>query len=142
MDKEGANNTAEVMGTGKTDPNVYRAIVAFASRIGMVPIELKKEHAGYVLNSLLVPLLDAALGLLANGVAEPDMVDKTWRISTGAPQGPLQILDMVGLTTAYNITAAGNEEQRNLARFLKENYIDKGKLGVASGEGFYRYPAK
>ena len=135
-------NTAEVMGTGKTDPNVYRAIVDFASRIGMVPIELKKEHPGYILNSLLVPLLDAALGLLANGVAEPDMVDKTWRISTGAPHGPFQILDSVGLNTAYNITAAGNEEQRNLARFLKENYIDKGKLGVASGEGFYRYPAK
>jgi 3-hydroxybutyryl-CoA dehydrogenase len=53
--------------------------------------------------------------------------------------GPLQILDMVGLNTAYNIDAPGNEEQRRFARFLKDNYIDKGKLGVGSGEGFDSY---
>jgi 3-hydroxybutyryl-CoA dehydrogenase len=52
----------------------------------MVPIELKKEHPGYVLNSLL----DAAVGLLADGVAAPETVDKTWRIATGAPMGSLQ----------------------------------------------------
>lgn len=45
------HNTAEVMGTSKTDPDVYRTIVDFASEIGMVPIELKKEHPRYVLNS-------------------------------------------------------------------------------------------
>ena len=133
-------NTAEVMGTPKTDPDVYRAIVAFASAIDMVPIELKKEHPRYVLNSLLTPFLDDALGLLVDGVAEPETVDNTWRIATRSSLGPFQILDMVGLNTVYNIDAAGNDEQRRLARFLKENYIDKGKLGVDSGEGFYRYP--
>jgi 3-hydroxyacyl-CoA dehydrogenase len=135
-------NTAEVMGTTKTDPDVYRTIVAFASAIGMAPIELKKEHPKYVLNSLLTPFLDDALGLLVDGVAEPEIVDKTWRIATRSSLGPFQILDMVGLRTVYNIDAAGNEEQRRLARFLKENYIDKGKLGADSGEGFYSYPSK
>lgn len=48
-------NTAEVMGTEQTDPAVFQAVVAFARAIGMVPIELHKEKAGYVLNSLLVP---------------------------------------------------------------------------------------
>jgi 3-hydroxyacyl-CoA dehydrogenase len=133
------HNTAEVMGTAKTDPDVYRTIVDFASEIGMVPIEVKKEHRGYVLNSLLTPLLDDALGLLVDGVAEPETVDKTWRIGTGARLGPFQILDIVGLHTVYNIDAAGSEEQRRLARFLRENYIDKGKLGIESGEGFYSY---
>jgi 3-hydroxybutyryl-CoA dehydrogenase len=91
---------------------------------------------------LLTSWLDDALGLLVDGVAEPDTVDKTWRIATGAPLGPFQILDMVGLNTVYNIDAAGNEEQRRLAQFLKENYIDKGKLGADSGEGFYIYASK
>lgn len=135
-------NTAEVMGTKKTDPEIYRAIVDFASRIGMVPIELKKEHPRYVLNSLLAPWLDDALELLVDGVAEPETVDKTWRIATGAPLGPFQILDVIGLRTVYNVDAAGDERQRRLARFLQENYVVKGKLGVDSGEGFYSYASK
>jgi len=136
-------NTAEVMGTSKTDPDIYRTIVAFSSEIGMVPIELKKEHPRYILNSLLSPFTENAIRLLADGIAEPEAVDKVWRLATGAPAGPLQILDMVGLTTKYSILlSGGTEDQLRLAQFLKENYIDKGKLGAASGEGFYRYPKK
>jgi 3-hydroxybutyryl-CoA dehydrogenase len=132
-------NTAEVMGTGKTDPKVYRTVVEFASAIGMVPIELKKEHPKYLLNSLLSPWLENALELVVDGVAEPETVDKTWRIATGAPTGPFQILDIVGLRTVYNIAAAGNDRQQRQAQFLKKNYIDKGKLGLESGQGFYSY---
>ena len=53
-------NTAEVMGTDETDPAVFDEIVDFAAEIGMVPIPIHKEKAGYVLNSLLVPFLNAA----------------------------------------------------------------------------------
>lgn len=135
------NNTAEIMGTTQTDPAVYQTVVDFASAIGMVPIEIKKEKAGYVLNSLLVPLLDAASELLVDGIADPETIDKTWRIGTGSPVGPFQIFDIVGLTTAYNISAAAGPKQREFAAYLKENYIDKGKLGLSTGEGFYRYSA-
>ncbi|MGW4480393.1 3-hydroxyacyl-CoA dehydrogenase [Rhodococcus triatomae] len=132
-------NTAEVMGTDSTDPAVYQRVVDFATAIGMVPIEIRKEKAGYVLNSLLVPFLSAAGELLVDGIADPETVDKTWRIGTGAPLGPFQIYDIVGLTTAYNISAAGDETQQRFAKHIKENYIDQGKLGVATGEGFYKY---
>ena len=57
----------------------------------------------------------------------------------GAPVGPFQIYDIVGLTTPYNILAHGDAEAQKLAAWLKESYIDKGKLGLASGEGFYKY---
>ncbi|MBS9533946.1 3-hydroxyacyl-CoA dehydrogenase [Mycobacterium sp. M1] len=136
-----AHNTAEIMGTAATDPAVYDTVVDFASAIGMVPIPLKKEKAGYLLNSLLVPFLNAAGMLVADGYADPEMVDKTWKIATGSPLGPFQIYDVVGLTTAYNISRAGNADAQRFAAYLKENYIDKGKLGVATGEGFYKYPA-
>ncbi|MCP9625302.1 3-hydroxyacyl-CoA dehydrogenase, partial [Nocardia otitidiscaviarum] len=130
-------NTGEVMGTTDTDPAVFQAVVDFAAAIGMVPIELHKEKAGYVLNSLLVPFLNSGMALAAGGYAEPEAVDKTWRIATGAPMGPFQILDVIGLTTPYNILANGDENGRQLAKWLKDNYIDKGKLGIATGEGFY-----
>ncbi|WP_328391909.1 3-hydroxyacyl-CoA dehydrogenase [Nocardia sp. NBC_00416] len=131
-------NTAEVMGTAQTDPQVFRAVVDFADSIGMVPIEVRKEKSGYVLNSLLVPFLNAGIELAAGDYADPEAVDTTWRIATGAPMGPFQILDVVGLTTPYNILMS-DEQTRGLAAWLKENYIDKGKLGVATGEGFYKY---
>jgi 3-hydroxybutyryl-CoA dehydrogenase len=133
-------NTAEVMGTTDTDPAVFDTVVEFAAEIGMVPIPIHKEKAGYVLNTLLVPLLNAAAGLAAGGIADPHDIDKVWRIATGAPLGPFQIYDVIGLTTPYNILSQGGEADQKLAVWLKENYIDKGKLGVASGDGFYSYP--
>lgn len=135
-----AQNTAEIMGTDQTSPEVYRTVVDYAERMGMVPVELKKERAGYVLNSLLVPLLNAAAELFIGGFADVDTIDKTWRIGTGAPLGPFQIFDIVGLTTAYNIASASPDPvQREFANHLKTHYIDNGKLGTATGEGFYRY---
>lgn len=135
-------NTAEVMGTPETDPQVFRVVVEFAAAIGMEPIELHREKAGYVLNSLLVPLLNAAMSLGAGGFAEPEAVDKTWRIATGAPVGPFQMLDIIGLTTPYNILVnSGDEDAQRLAAWLETNYIGKGKLGIATGEGFYKYSA-
>jgi 3-hydroxybutyryl-CoA dehydrogenase len=135
-----AQNIAEVMGTAETDPAVFDAVVEFARNSGLEPIEIRKEKAGYVLNSLLVPLLNAAAGLLMQGVATPETIDKTWRIATGAPSGPFQIYDVVGLGTAYNIAASSPDPgSQAFARYLKDNYIDQGKLGVATGEGFYTY---
>ena len=133
-------NTAEIMGTKDTDPAVYDKVVKFADEIGMVPIQIHKEKAGYVLNSLLIPFLNAALELAAGGYADPQDVDKTWRIATGSPLGPFQIYDVVGLMTPYNILMNGDQGNRHLGAWLKHNYIDKGKLGMASGEGFYTYP--
>ena len=133
-------NTAEIMGTTDTDPAVFAKVVEFATGSGLVPIELKKEKAGYILNSLLVPLLNAASGLLIDGVADTETIDKTWRLATGSPLGPFQIYDIVGLTTAYNVASSSpDKKSQKFAALLKENYIDKGKLGTATGEGFYTY---
>jgi 3-hydroxybutyryl-CoA dehydrogenase len=138
------NNTAEIMKHPGTDMNVFDEIVEFARAIGMVPLTLYKEQPGYILNSLLVPLLDAAEMLLVKEVSDPETIDKTWMIGTGAPLGPFAILDIVGINTAYNIVeakaATGDENLKKLAELLKTEYIDKGKLGQATGEGFYKYP--
>lgn len=138
------NNTAEVMGHPGTDPAVYEQVAEFAGKIGMIALRLKKEQPGYILNSMLVPFLTAAESLLANGVADPETIDKTWMLATGAPVGPFRILDIVGLVTAYNIVImnpqASDPETTpgKIAATLKK-YIDEGKTGVNAGEGFYKY---
>lgn len=138
------NNTAEVMGHPGTDPAAYEQVAEFAGKIGMVPLRLKKEQPGYILNSMLVPFLTAAESLLANGVADPETIDKTWMLATGAPVGPFRILDIVGLVTAHNIVVmnpqASDPETTpgKIAATLKK-YIDEGKTGVNAGEGFYKY---
>ncbi|MFC6347221.1 3-hydroxyacyl-CoA dehydrogenase [Vagococcus carniphilus] len=135
------NNTAEIMGTAETDPDVFETIVAFSKNIGMIPLPLYKEQRGYILNSLLVPLLKSAEDLLVNEVADPETIDKTWMIATKSPRGPFGILDIVGLNTAYNIALSKDtDDSKKIAQFLKENYLDKGHLGIQSGQGFYTYP--
>ena len=134
-----SSNTAEVMGTPETSPDVFDTVVEFASEIGMVPIPIHKEKAGYVLNSLLIPFLNAGVELAADGYATPQDVDKVWRIGTGSPMGPFQILDIIGLNTPYNIMSAGDERNRGFAAWIKENYLDQGRTGVAAGKGFYDY---
>ncbi|UTR06885.1 3-hydroxyacyl-CoA dehydrogenase [Alkalihalobacillus sp. LMS6] len=137
-------NTAEIMKHEGTDDHVFQALVEFAEAIGMVPLPIYKEQPGYILNSLLVPFLNAGQELLVNDIADAHTIDKTWMVATGSPAGPFAILDTVGIRTAYNISyakgEAGDEAAQKVATFLKEEMIDKGKLGTESGEGFYKYP--
>ncbi len=138
------NNTAEVMGHAETSPESYRKTVEFAQELQMVPLQLQKEQPGYILNSLLVPFLNAAEMLWAEGVSDPETIDKTWQLGTGAPVGPFKILDIVGLETAYNIVSLNPESKKEgstmqrIASLLKEK-IDKGEKGINAGKGFYTY---
>ncbi|GGC98945.1 3-hydroxybutyryl-CoA dehydrogenase [Tersicoccus solisilvae] len=133
-------NTAEVMGHPGTDPACFDAVATFADEIGMVVIPVLKEQPGYVLNSLLVPFLTAASTLFVRGVADVPTIDLTWRKATGAPLGPFQIYDVIGMQTPYQLSRTSPDpEQREFAAILKRDYIDQGKLGVASGQGFYDY---
>ena len=139
------NTTAEVMKHPGTDQTVFRDVIEFAKTIGMVALPLYKEQPGYILNSLLVPFLEAAQLLLMNQVADIETIDKTWMIATGAPEGPFAILDAIGINSAFNIVdakanATKNPEFANLANLLKTEYLEKGKLGRATGRGFYTYP--
>lgn len=140
------NNTAEIMAQSKTKSECFDAVMEFAKEIRMVPLPVKKEKAGYLLNSMLVPFLFSALDLFATGVSDAESIDKAWTLGTGAPKGPFRIIDVVGLKTAYNIVLMyvkvpsfiAPYNFKKIAEVLKK-YIDEGKLGVSSGEGFYKY---
>jgi len=138
-------NTAEVMGHPGTDPKVFEQVCSFAKSIGMVPLPLHKEQPGYITNALLIPWIEAAMRLWADGVADFQTIDKTWMIGVKNTFVPFAFADLVGLNTGYNIMMARGEALnddglRRAAQRLKAEYIDAGKLGLATGEGFYKYP--
>ncbi len=140
------NNTAEIMAQKMTSPESFAAVSAFAESIRMVALPVRKEKSGYLLNSMLVPFLFSGMDLFVNGVSDPESIDKAWTLGTGAPKGPFRILDTVGLTTAYNIVRMYVKVPSFLAPYnfkgmekMLKTYIDAGKLGQSSGEGFYKY---
>lgn len=140
------NNMAEVMAQAKTNDKYFEQIIEFAKEIRMIPLPVRKEKSGYLLNSMLVPLLFSGMDLYVNGISDPESIDKAWTLGTGAPKGPFQILDTVGLTTAYNIVQMYVKIPSFLAPYnfkgmdkMLKKYIDEGKLGMSSGEGFYKY---
>jgi 3-hydroxybutyryl-CoA dehydrogenase len=138
------NNLADVMPHAGTAPAVTQLVLAFARRIGQVPIELRQEHNGYVFNSMYSALNSAAISLAQQGVASIEDIDRSWMHITKAPVGPLGALDAVGLDTVWTITdywarQLGDVQLRANAAFLKE-YVDRGDLGVKAGRGFYIYP--
>lgn len=136
-------NTAEVMGHPATDVKYVEEVTEFARAIGMIPFVLKKEQPGYILNSLLVPFLSAAMELWVKDIADPQTIDKNWMLSTGAPTGPFAIYDIVGMETPYNLNlmrAKVDPAAQVVADKIKREMIDQGKMGIATGEGFYKYP--
>lgn len=148
------NNTAEVMSSGLTDRKYFDEVISFANGIRMIALPVEKEKSGYLLNSMLVPFLLSGLDLYANGVSDPKSIDLAWKHGTGSPKGPFEIFDTVGLTTAMNIVEQYQKVPGLLTPVLRkmmlpynfkgmkailQNYIDEGKLGMASGEGFYKW---
>ena len=148
------NNIAEIMGHSNTDEKYFNEIIEFAEAINMIPLPAREEKSGYLLNSMLVPFLLCAMDLISNGVSDPETIDKAWTLGTGAPKGPFQILDTVGLETAKNIVEQYQKVPNIFDPLLKKmmlpynydgmleilnKYIEEGKLGKSTGEGFYKY---
>lgn len=137
-------NLAEVMKHDRTDAVVMKEVVEFARSIGMYPAVLNKEQPGYILNSILVPVLGAGLALYGNDVADPVDIDMDWKIGTGSPKGPFEIIDLVGLTTVINILSNNPASQDpstpiGKAMIKLKEMAEKGHIGIESGQGFYKY---
>jgi 3-hydroxybutyryl-CoA dehydrogenase len=139
------SNIGEVMGHPGTDPDVFERLLAFAGEIGLIPIPIRKEQNGYIINSLIVPWCTAALDLLVRGVSDFQSIDRTWMISLQSGMGPCGMMDRMGLGVVHHVAKLIGETTPNTralesARYLEEHFIQKGRLGVATGQGFYSYP--
>ena len=141
-----ALNVVEVMPHEGSSRETLETVARFAIDIGQVPIPVRKEQNGYVLNTWLVALLNASQSLATNGVATPQDVDRTYMIANrGCGMGPMGIVDMVGFKTAFDIlnywsTIKKDAQMLANAEYFRKNFLDKGLQEMMGGQGFYSYP--
>jgi 3-hydroxybutyryl-CoA dehydrogenase len=113
----------------------------FAEDCGKQPVTVE-DRAGFIVNALLFPYLNAAAGMLERGTASKEDIDAAMRGGCGMPMGPFELLDLIGIDTSVAALEALHAEQGNAAtvpaRTLR-NLAAAGQLGKKSGEGFYRY---
>jgi 3-hydroxybutyryl-CoA dehydrogenase len=138
------SNVVDIMPHPGTSQETVQVLLAFAKKIGQIPILLQKESYQYVFNAMLGAWNTAALKLATDGVASVEDIDRAWMGVMKTPIGAFGIMDFVGLKTVWDITeywanVTGDVQLRIHADFLKR-YIDQGWLGVKSGKGFYTYP--
>lgn len=134
----------DVMPHPQTSKEALEVTIAFAKKLGQIPIVLKKENHGYVFNTMLMTLISSALTLAANEVADIYDIDRSFMGVMGTPIGPFGIMDSIGLDTVYKVTKywadlLNDKQGKKNAAFL-QNYIDNGLLGTKTGKGFYTYP--
>ncbi|MFH1985291.1 MAG: 3-hydroxyacyl-CoA dehydrogenase [Pseudomonadota bacterium] len=137
-------DVVDIMPHPGTAPETTELVKAFAEKLGQVVVLLQKENYGYVFNALLSDLMKSSLALANKNVAAVEDIDRAWMGVMRTDIGPFGIMDSIGLDTVWKIVdyAAQMSRQKSLAKnaeMLKE-YVDAGKLGVKTGEGFYRYP--
>lgn len=131
----------EVVRTILTDPEVYEEAVAFAKKLGKVPVRAS-DKTGFIVNRLLVPYMLDAIRALEEGVGSIVDIDNAMKLGCGYPMGPFTLGDFVGLDTTYYIAEIMFNEFRE-KRFapppLLKRMVLAGLYGRKSGRGFYDY---
>lgn len=135
-----AMKLVEVIRGTKTSDETVAICSDFVSKIGKTPIPAK-DSPGFIVNRLLVPMLNEAVKLLDEGVATIEDIDKAAVLGANFPAGPFTLADMVGLDVAL---ASQNTLYEKFGECYKPSptlvkLVQEGKLGMKSGEGFLRY---
>jgi 3-hydroxybutyryl-CoA dehydrogenase len=122
-------------------PETIDRAVAFAERCGKQAITVQ-DHAGFVVNALLFPYLNAAVRMLERGTAGMEAIDAAMCGGCGFPMGPFTLLDLVGLDTSVAILDALHAETGETAHVAAptlRRLVSAGRLGRKTGHGFYQY---
>ena len=131
----------EVINGYATDPAVTERIVALSRKLGKTPCVVN-DYPGFISNRIVMPMINEAVYSLFEGVAGVEEIDVVMKLGMAHPMGPLQLADFIGLDVCLSILRVlqdgfGNPKYAPCP--LLVNMVKAGKLGVKSGEGFYRY---
>ncbi|MEM0350348.1 MAG: 3-hydroxyacyl-CoA dehydrogenase NAD-binding domain-containing protein [Archaeoglobaceae archaeon] len=128
----------EVIKGEKTSEETIKKAVEFVKSIGKVPVIVKKDIAGFIVNRILVPYLTLAIDDVDRGIAKPEQIDSVFLTKYSFPMGPIELSDFVGLDVLY---FAGNQWGLvPVSKTLKEKF-EKKELGMKTGKGFYDWSA-
>lgn len=133
-------NVVDIMPNPKTELWIIDLLKAYGESIQQTVVIMKRESPGYIFNAMLISVLGAAGALVTFDVASIEDVDRSWMGNFKMPRGPFGILDEIGLDTTWHIVHVFKDEKSKRFSKLLKTYIDQGKLGRKTGEGFYKYP--
>jgi len=132
----------EVIPSLATSDDTKARVVAFAEQLGKRPV-VAQDRAGFVVNSLLIPYLLAAIRMAEGGFASAEDIDSGMVLGCAHPMGPLALSDLIGLDTVKLAAEAMYEEFKEplyTPPALLLRMVEAGRLGRKSGRGFYEYP--
>ncbi|MGY1833642.1 3-hydroxyacyl-CoA dehydrogenase family protein [Blastococcus sp. SYSU DS0510] len=131
----------EVVRTVVTEPEVVETVEALAERLGKVDVTIG-DKAGFIANALLFGYLNHAVSMYENRYASREDIDAAMRLGCGLPMGPLSLMDLIGIDTAYEILDTMYKQSRNRLHApspVIKQMMTAGLLGRKSGRGFYTY---
>lgn len=131
----------EVIRGQKTSDEVCAKIIELSTNMGKVPVEVN-EAPGFVVNRVLIPMVNEAVGILADGVAKAEDIDNAMKLGANHPMGPLALGDLIGLDVCLAIMEVLHSEygdDKYRPHPLLRKMVRAGLLGRKSGEGFFKY---
>ena len=131
----------EIIRGAQTSEATYAATRSLAERMGKTTV-LSKDMPGFIVNRILIPMLNEACFALQEGLATAEDIDTAMKVGTNVPMGPLALADFIGLDTCLyiaNVLHEGLGEDKYRPAPLLRQYVDAGWLGRKTKRGFYRY---